>query len=364
MYESFYGFRENPFNLTPDPDYLFMSRGHEEAYTHLEYAIVENKGFVVISGEIGSGKTTLINLLLRKIEGDIHVAVINHTLVQPTQFIKMICQEFEIPVDGTDKAGLLDLFHDFLLRQFAERKRVSLIIDEAQNLPEKTLEEIRMLSNLESEKQHLIQIILVGQPELRHKLQKKRLEQFVQRVTVYCHLNGLDREETGQYIHHRLKVAGTERQDLFDEGAIEVIHQYSRGIPRLINILCDAALVYGFADELKVIDRGVVEEVVVVRKIGGIFHLDDEEVPASPPAADISREFLDQLDRRVQSLEGRTSLLESLSILINHRLSGLLSRKDERDEIVVDLLKMLKESLNDSTVRLSPLNEADPDSSS
>ncbi len=361
MYEAYYGFRENPFNLTPDPDYLFMSRGHEEAYTHLEYAIVEHKGFVVISGEIGSGKTTLINLLLRKIQGDIQVGVINHTLVQPAQFIKMICQEFELSVDGMDKAGMLDLFHDFLLAQFAGRKRVSLIVDEAQNLPDKTIEEIRMLSNLESEKHHLIQIILVGQPELRHKLQKRRLEQFVQRVTVYCHLNGLGRDEVGQYIRHRLHVAGAERPDLFSEEAIEAIHEYSRGIPRLINILCDSALLYGFADELQAIDRPVIEEVVTARKNGGIFHRDDGddgEKAASRPVAE--REVLEDLDHRLQSQEGRISLLETLSVMMNQRLGGLLAKKDERDEILVDLLKMLKESLEHPDGRPSPFKKDPP----
>ncbi len=178
MYESFYGLKEKPFNLLPDPDYLYMSQGHENAYTHLEYAVAENKGFAVITGEIGSGKTTLINFLLGKIQQDIRVGLINTTHVSPTHFIKMICQEYELKVDGRDKAEVLDLFHGFLLSQFSERKRVILIIDEAQNLTPKTMEEIRMLSNLEAEKHHLIQIVLAGQPDLRNRLQRKALEQF------------------------------------------------------------------------------------------------------------------------------------------------------------------------------------------
>ena len=253
MYESFYGLKEKPFDLHPDPDYLYMSRGHENAYTHLEYAIAENKGFVVVTGEIGSGKTTLINFLLTKIRQDIEVGLISNTSLTPEQFIAMICEEFEVPLqgDGSDKAKMLGRFHAFLLEQFAKKKRVILIVDEAQNLSPEALEEIRMLSNLEAEKHHLIQILLVGQPELKYKLQMKNLEQFAQRVTVHCHLDGLGPEEVDRYIRYRLTVAGAKGSDIFSEDAIEAIHKHSRGIPRLINILCDTALVFGYADSLK-----------------------------------------------------------------------------------------------------------------
>ncbi|SEM42790.1 general secretion pathway protein A [Syntrophus gentianae] len=352
MYESFYGLKENPFNLTPDPSYLFMSKVHEDAYTHLEYAIVESKGFVVITGEIGSGKTTLINLLLNKIKQNIQVGVINQTLVSPTQFLKMVCQEFELPTDSRDKAELLDLIHSFLLKQFARKKRVTLIIDEAQNLPDNTVEEIRMLSNLESEKHHLIQMILVGQPELKYKLQQKRLEQFVQRVTVYCHLSGLDRDETAHYIRHRLSIAGSENPELFTEEAIDAIHRYARGIPRLINILCDAALVYGYADELRAIDKIVIEDVIAERKIGGIFPEQDAEreadLPLMPEYGQIRTSGMEQ---QFTSIESRLQLLESLVADINTRLGVLFDRKEQQDERVLQLLKMLKES-NESRVAL------------
>ncbi len=271
MYESFFGLKEKPFNLTPDPDYIYMSPAHENAFTHLEYALAENKGFVVITGEIGAGKTTLINFLLNKIPQDVDVGIINNTSVAPGQFIRMICEEFEVGVKGTTKAGMLDRFHGFLMERFSEKKRVVLIIDEAQNLSIRTLEEIRMLSNLEAEKQHLIQIILAGQPELRAKLKKKELEQLAQRVTVHCHLVGLDSEEVARYIRHRLFVAGADQRELFTQEAIETVFQNSRGIPRIINILCDAALVYGFADELPLIDARIVEDVVNDKKAAGLF---------------------------------------------------------------------------------------------
>ncbi len=271
MYEAFYGLKEKPFNLTPDPDYIYMSPAHENAFTHLEYALAENKGFVVITGEIGAGKTTLINFLLNRIPQDVHVGIINNTSVPTGQFIRMICEEFELKVKGQNKGEMLDRFQRFLVERFSKNKRVVLIIDEAQNLSVRTLEEIRMLSNLEAEKQHLIQIVLSGQPELRAKLKKKELEQLAQRVTVHSHLRGLDADEVARYISHRLRVAGADHRDLFTPEAIEALARYSKGIPRIINILCDAALVYGFADELQSIGKDVIEDVVNDKKEAGLF---------------------------------------------------------------------------------------------
>jgi len=342
MYESFFGFKEKPFNLTPDPDYLFMSRGHEETFTHLEYAITENKGFVVITGEIGSGKTTLINFLLRKLQPDIEFAVINNTLVQPKQFVKMICHEFELSVNGMDKAEMLDVFYNYLLTQFSEKKRVALIVDESQNLPDKTLEEIRMLSNLESDKTHLLQILLVGQPELKHKLQRKQLEQFIQRVTVYWHLDGLDSDEVYQYIQHRLWVAGSREMDVFNKGAIEAIFKYSRGIPRLINILCDAALIHGYADEIRRIDHHVVEEVVKFGNIGGLLVRDEEETEASAPQ---KKEIHSQFNHKIAILEEKINTIENTLAHINQELEIGVSARSKRDELVLELTRMLKHSM-------------------
>ena len=161
MYEAFYGLKEKPFNLHPDPEYLYMSEGHEDTYTHLEYAIAESKGFVVVTGEIGSGKTTLLNYLINEIPADMHVGLINNTHIPPSQFIKLICREYELDTENMDKSGMIELFHEFLLEQYSKHKRVILIIDEAQNLSAKTLEEIRLLSNLESEKYYLLQIIII-----------------------------------------------------------------------------------------------------------------------------------------------------------------------------------------------------------
>jgi general secretion pathway protein A len=339
MYESFYGLRDKPFDLHPDPDYLYLSRGHENAYTHLEYAISENKGFVVVTGEIGSGKTTLINFLLGKIPHGVEVGIINRTDASTLQFIKMVCQEFGIDVRGLDKAEMLDALNLFLLEHFAAKTRVVLIIDEAQNLPRKTLEEIRMLSNLESEKHHLIQIIMVGQPELRATLRQKGMEQFAQRVTVHCHLDGLPLAEVGEYIRYRLKVGGAANLAIFTEDAIECISEQSRGIPRLINIICDSALVFGYADGLKVIDRSVIETVIKSREAGGLFTNGLWDEPRLSTGGDASvREQLKLMERRV-------TFLEDLVGGLNQRLTQLSNMKEARDVLVLELFKMLKGSM-------------------
>jgi general secretion pathway protein A len=357
MYESFYGLKEKPFNLLPDPEYLFMSQGHENTYTHLEYAIAENKGFVVITGEIGSGKTTLLNFLLERIGEDINIGLINNTYVRPTQLIKMICKEYELEVESMDKTEMIDLFHGFLLRQFAERKRVVLIIDEAQNLSAESMEEIRMLSNLEAEKHHLLQMILVGQPELKHKLQRKELRQFAQRVTVSCHLNGLNKEEVDKYIRHRLKVAGAGGVDIFNAGAINAIASYSRGIPRIINILCDTALVYGYADELKVIDKKAIEHVIRAREAGGIFSgipQDEEGEPSSSPMEDVTS---GSLENRFGEMERRIRMIEDVVGGMGQRVDNLIQKKNERDTIVLELFKMLKESMESRFSALKQLGQ-------
>jgi len=339
MYESFYGMKEKTFNLNPDPDYLYMSQGHENTYTHLEYAIAENKGFVVITGEIGSGKTTLINYLLYNLQLDIQIGLINNTNIAPSQFLRMICREFEIEVNGKDKVGAMDAFQDFLLRKYSEKNRVLLIIDEAQNLSPKTMEEIRMLSNLEAEKDHLIQMILVGQPELKYKLQRKDMQQFAQRVTVHCHLDGLSQDEVGEYIRHRLKVGEAENLELFDNEAIDAIYENSCGIPRLINILCDTALVYGFADGLKVIDKGILENVIEERESSGIFsginQGEQEVIPALSGKSDVPA----MMNDRLLLMEGRMQLLEE-------KLNYFTNNQEKRDTIVIELLKMLKKSID------------------
>jgi len=351
MYESFYGMKEKTFNLNPDPDYLYMSQGHENTYTHLEYAIAENKGFVVVTGEIGSGKTTLINYLLYNLQLDIQIGLINNTNIAPSQLLRMICREFEIEVNGKDKVEAMDAFQDFLLRKYSEKNRVLLIVDEAQNLSPKTMEEIRMLSNLEAEKDHLIQMILVGQPELKYKLQRKDMQQFAQRVTVHCHLDGLSQNEVGEYIRHRLKVGEAENLDLFDNEAIDAIYENSGGIPRLINILCDTALVYGFADGLKVIDKGILENVIEEREASGIFSGINQGEQKVIPALSGEGAVSGELNNHLLLMEGRIQLLEE-------KLNFFNNNQEKRDTIVIELLKMLKKSMESRKNFISKFKKA------
>jgi len=344
MYEKFYGLKEKPFQILSDPAYLFMSKAHESAYTHLEYGILENKGFVVITGEIGSGKTTLINYLLEKIETNITTALINNTLVKPADLLKMLCQDFEIEVKGLDETDLVTAFYQFLVEQYTLGKRVILIIDEAQNLSLEALEQVRMLSNFELEKQHLFQVILVGQPELRYKLRQKALEQLAQRVSVHYHISGLDAEEVVDYVKYRLKIAGAESQDIFLEDALEAVWAYSRGIPRLINILCDTALVYGFADGLERIGREIVDSVIQEREVGGFnapgLKNEDEDpyVKLDDAAGRSAPDHRFPIERQIASIENRLDDLEK-------RMINLMDGSGRRDELILALFNLLQDNL-------------------
>ncbi len=349
MYESFYGLREKPFNLTPDPDYFYMSPGHENVFTHLEYAIQESKGFVVVTGEVGSGKTTLINYLLRKIPQSIHVGIINNTLVQFQELLRMICLEFDLEIANAEKSVLLTRLYSYLLDKYSKRERVILIIDEAQNLPEKTLEEIRMLSNLEAEKHHLLQMILVGQPQLKEKLERKSLEQFVQRITVYCHLDALDKVQVDYYVRHRLKVAGAQNLDLFDTEALDAIYEHSHGIPRLINMLCDAALVYGYADDTKIIGRVLIDTVAQARpgkKKGLPDSLPEDEKIYEPATPVFSALLRQEFEGRFKVFEEKLAAQEERILNISKWVESLQGHRDERDKIMIQLLKMVKKNLD------------------
>jgi general secretion pathway protein A len=361
MYESFYGFKEKPFDLHPDPDYLYMSRVHENTYTHLEYAIVENKGFVVVTGEIGSGKTTLTNYLLNKIGEEIQVGLVNNTNILPAEFLKMVCKEFELDPRTNDKAELIDIFSGYLIDQFAAGERVVLIVDEAQNLTNDTMEEIRMLSNIETEKHHLIQIILVGQPELKFKLQQSNLKQFAQRVTVHCHLKGLEKDEVSEYIGHRLEVGGSKRLDIFKKETIGRIANYSRGIPRLINVLCDSALVYGFADEMETIDTDTLENVYEELKALGTFTDYDAKPSADPLPPKSASAAPAETDPRIEFLEGKVQLLDDKMNALKDALDYLSDKRIQRDDIVIELLKMLKTNLDIRNQLIAKLNKTDND---
>ena len=344
MYEEFYALQEKPFDLLPDPDFLYMSSGHDSAYTHLRYAIQENQGFVVISGEIGCGKTTLINYLLRQLPEDLLVGVISHTDVNPELFFKLICRKFELDHEGLDKGEMIAVFQDFLISSRQENKRVTLIIDEAQNLPDNTMEEIRMLSNLEAEKEHLVQIILVGQPELRQKLRQPNLEQFIQRVTVHYHLEKLNQDEVREYVRHRLHVAGCPTYaTLFNDAAISAIWKASQGIPRMINYICDMSLVHGYADGMASIDENIVEAVLSSRRESTLFSDDKNEEVAAPNHLPQPPDGMTAPD--VSKLLHRISSLETMVSSLNTQLQGQLATRKVRDRLTLEIFTSLQESL-------------------
>ena len=262
MYEQFYGLKEKPFEITPDPRFLYMSEQHREAYAHLTYALNETKGFTVITGEVGTGKTTLIQMLLARLDGHTRTAHLFNPKLSTRDFLNYICHDLGLKTEGlTTKGELLTLLHSFLLECYARNERVVLIIDEAQTLSPKLLEEVRLLTNLETPKSKLLQVILMGQPELDKILADQRFRQLRQRISVRYHLKPLNRDETREYIEKRLKVAGARDCHLFDDGAVREIWKRSNGVPRIINVLCDNALVTGYVEEKRPIDRKIIRDV-------------------------------------------------------------------------------------------------------
>jgi len=261
MYESFYGLRENPFNVTPNPEYIYLGENHREALAQLLYGVRERKGFIVITGEVGTGKTTLIHYLLDKMDGDhTKTALLFNPKLNVDDFIQYILKDLGVRVQGKTKGEYLHNLHRYLLHAYQRDERVILIVDEAQGLKPELLEEIRLLSNLETSRSKLIQIVLLGQPELDKTLSQPGFRQLRQRINLRYHLPPLSEKETRDYIGKRLRVAGAKEQ-IFTERAIKEIYLKSGGIPRLINILCDNALLNGYALDQKVVNEKSVREV-------------------------------------------------------------------------------------------------------
>src|SRR3954471_7680582 len=287
MYERFYELRERPFALSPDPDYLYPSRVHREALDYLRSGLESHAGFIVITGEIGSGKTTLLQTLLRGIDTQTTVGRIVNTLLEPRELLETIMIDFGLDPAGRSKPLLLRDLAQYLVDQRLAGRLVLLVIDEAQNLNLAALEELRMLSNLETEKSKLLQIALVGQPNLRDKLASPELEQLRQRITVSYHLLPLDQDETANYINHRLRRAAVGTPMEFPRDVTGLIHGRSRGVPRIINVICDAALVFGYAEERRQIDVPLMHEVMVELEATGVLPA-PESVPVAEPAAQAS----------------------------------------------------------------------------
>ncbi len=274
MYLTFYGLRERPFNTTADPRFLYLTPSHREALAQLVYGVQESKGFLVLTGEVGTGKTTLLQALLQRLDGNTAVAYVFNSTLPFDGLLEYVLEDFGIAKKaGETRAQGLFALNNFLIERRRAGQQTVLIIDEAQHLDASTLEQIRLLSNFETPTEKLLQILLAGQPELKAKLQRPELRQLKQRIGLRCTIHPLTLEETGQYIRNRLRIASASDLHLFTSGAVRRIAEYSAGIPRLVNILCDHCLLIGYADQQRRLDRPVVDE--------AIRYLEDGERPRS-----------------------------------------------------------------------------------
>ncbi|NQT95632.1 MAG: AAA family ATPase [Candidatus Omnitrophica bacterium] len=262
MYKNFYGLKENPFNATSDPHFLYLSKRHKEALSSLVYGINERKGFIEITGEIGTGKTTLCRALLNELDAKTKTAFILNPRLSEMQLVRAVIEDFGIMVKRNSKIEMIKALNEFLIKQLSAGNNVVLIIDESQNLKNNILEEIRLLSNLETEKEKLFQIVLVGQPELKQKLASPDLVQLKQRISIRYHILPLERHEISAYLQHRLHVAGGHGDILFDDSAIDEIYEYSKGVPRLINIVSDRAMLLGYVQEIRTFDSDIIKRAV------------------------------------------------------------------------------------------------------
>lgn len=263
MYESFFSLKEKPFTITSNPSFLFLSRRHKDALSHLLYGIRERVGFIEITGEVGTGKTTLCRALLNQLDEKTRSAFVFNSNLTESQLMQIIVEDLGIKTLKKDKASLFAELNRFLIEQLSLNHYVVLIIDEAQNLSHKLLEQIRMLSNLEAENQKLLTIVLAGQPELRDKLKDPSLRQLRQRIAVRCHIDALSKDEVPSYIVHRLRTAGANGSSpFFEDTAIDGIYHYSAGIPRLINIVCDKALLMSYVLEKRTIDGHIIGQCI------------------------------------------------------------------------------------------------------
>jgi len=286
MYEKFFGLLEKPFALTPDPAFLYRSRHHTYALAALEYGLLNQAGFTLLTGEVGSGKTLMIRKLMGGLGREFTVGLISNTNRNFGSLLQWICVAFELDDRGKSAAALYHEFVDFLARQYAARRRVVLIVDEAQNLDAPLLEELRVLSNVNADKDQVLQTMLVGQPELRVLLRRPELRQFAQRISSDFHLPGLRQADAREYVRHRLRMAGGDPA-LIQVEAVDLAWRAANGVPRLINQLCDQALVYAFGDGVRAVDRAIMSAVIQDREAGGLWqpHMVSPAPAAPAPAA-------------------------------------------------------------------------------
>lgn len=278
MYTEHFGLNFKPFNLVPDPKFLYLSPVHKKALTMLEYGLMSQAGFTVVTGEIGAGKTTLIRSLLKKLDDEYLIGLINNTSESFGQLMEWVLDALEISSSATDNAGRYRDYVDFVIEQHAKGKKIVLIVDEAQNLSVKALEELRLLSNVNIDEDIFMQLVLTGQPELSDKLNLPELEQFAQRIGVEYHLKALSYPETQKYIEHRMEIAGADHK-IFTNEACAAIFCYSEGVPRRINNLCDFALVYAFADDSKEVNVNTVIDMIKDKRSSTIIKMKESQNP-------------------------------------------------------------------------------------
>ena len=346
MYEAFYGFKEKPFSMLPDPGFLFLSKKHQAALTLLEYGFLNHVGFCVISGEPGAGKTTILRALLERTGDDVTVGLITNTHQSFGGLLDWILSSFDLHQPNLSHVEMHQIFMEFLIEEYAHNRTVLLIVDEAQNMSADALEELRMLSNVNSEKDQLMQVVLAGQPALKDTLRKPELMQFAQRIAVDYHLNPLSLEETCGYIQHRLLTAGAER-DVFTPAACERIYTYSGGTPRLINLLCETVLVYGFADQQKIIGVELVDEMVQERMKNSVVPIANRDIGKQ----DDNKESSKQLERDFPWIcpGGGTRGLKPKEQLDAAELPPVISDVIDTDDIEADVIEL--DEIQDKTVR-------------
>lgn len=321
MYAEFYHLKERPFNLVPDPDFLYLSPQHKLARAYLEYGIRQRVGFVVLTGEVGTGKTTLIKSLLRSREKGQRLGVLYQTSLGAEDLLEVLLKEFEVRGHYGNRTVKLAAFNEFLLNAYAQGEHVVLLVDEAQNLGSEALEEIRLLSNLQTEKEPLLQVILVGQPGLRERLRHPGLRQLAQRVSIHYHLNPLNLQETKEYVRFRLARAGG--SGIFTESALDKLYEFTRGVPRRLNAWCDLALVAGFAEGRPEIDGEFLETVYAAQ--GGSLEGPEENDPFIPAGSGALVEPAGRSDNGLEAkLEGLATRLTGLEELVMEMNSQLL----------------------------------------
>ncbi len=285
MYSEYFGFQEPPFNVTPDPRFFFGAPAYLEAYANLRYGIQAKKGFIAITGEVGTGKTTLLRKLMRELEDTVHFALIFNTDLSFNEIFRAALRDLGLTPQADDRLAMIDEFNAYLLEQLKRGHLVCLLIDEVQNLSDESLEGLRLLSNLETDREKLLQIVVMGQPEIKAKLERPNLRQLKQRIAIRCEIPPLKEEEVFPYIDFRLKAAGYTGKDLFARGAIQEIARYSKGIPRLINIICDNALLIAFAASQRTISSKIIREVAADLALGSTAAPEPKPLPPPVPPA-------------------------------------------------------------------------------